>query len=94
MTGDDPELAPLVKELANSVLHHVKEEEGDLFKQLRTNVSRKDLTRWGEELKAAKRSAPTHPHPHAPNQPPGNALVSVAAGVADRARDKAHKATP
>jgi hemerythrin superfamily protein len=93
MTGGDPELAPLVEQLASSVLHHVEEEESDLFKQLRAAVGRKDLTQWGEELKAAKRSAPTRAHPHAPNRPPANVLVGMAAGVADRARDRARKAT-
>jgi hemerythrin superfamily protein len=92
LAGDDPELAPLVEQLTDSVLQHVKEEEGDLFKQLRAAVGRKDLTQWGEELKAAKRTAPTRPHPQAPTRPPANVLVGVAAGVADRARDRARKA--
>lgn len=93
MAGDDPELAPLVDQLATFLLHHVEEEESGLFKQLRTAVGRKDLTQWGEELKAARKSAPTRPHPHAPSQGPANALVGVAAGVADRARDRARRAT-
>jgi len=92
MAGDDPELAAVVQQLSESVLHHVKEEEGDLFKQLRGAVGRKDLVQWGEDLKSAKKSAPTRPHPHAPNQPPANAVVGVAAGVVDRARDKTRNA--
>ncbi|HEY8524036.1 MAG TPA: hemerythrin domain-containing protein [Acidimicrobiales bacterium] len=89
MSGDDPELAPTVEKLAAAITAHVKEEEGDLFKQLRAKVGRKDLAEWGEELKAARKTAPTHPHPHAPNKPPGNVLVGAAAGTADRAKDKA-----
>lgn len=92
MSGDDPELVPTVKKLTAAITEHVKEEEGDLFKQLRGAVGRKDLVEWGEELKAAKKSAPTRPHPHAPNKPPANALVGAAAGVVDRTRDKARNA--
>jgi hemerythrin superfamily protein len=91
MTGDDPDLAPTVKRLSEVISEHVKEEEGDLFKQLRQAVGRKELTEWGEELKAAKKTAPTRPHPHAPNKPPANAVVGAAAGVTDRARDKARR---
>jgi hypothetical protein len=50
-------------------------------------VGRKELGEWGEELKAAKKAAPTRPHPHAPNRPPVNVLVGAAAGAVDRARD-------
>jgi len=92
MAGDDPELAPTVQKLTEAITEHVKEEEGDLFKQLRAAVGRKDLVEWGEELKAAKKSAPTRPHPHAPNKPPANALVGAAAGAVDRVRDKARNA--
>jgi hypothetical protein len=92
MSGDDPELVPTVKKLTAAITEHVKEEEGDLFKQLRAAVGRKDLAEWGEELKTAKKTAPTRPHPHAPNKPPANALVGAAAGVVDRTRDKARNA--
>jgi hemerythrin superfamily protein len=40
MSGDDPQLAPTVEELAKAITKHVKEEEGDLFKQLRAAVGR------------------------------------------------------
>ncbi len=34
----------------------------------------------------AKGLAPTHPHPHAPNTPPGN-IVGGAAAAVDKVRD-------
>lgn len=91
MAGDDPELAPTVRRLTEVITEHVEEEEGDLFKQLRAEVGRKDLAEWGAELKSAKKKAPTHPHPHAPSRPPANKVLGVAAGVADRARDRARR---
>jgi hypothetical protein len=41
----------------------------------------------GAKLAAAKKMAPTHPHPKAPNTPPGNIVGGVAAKVMDKARD-------
>jgi hypothetical protein len=40
----------------------------------------------------AKATAPTHPHPKAPNQPPGNILLGPIAAIIDRARDAARAA--
>lgn len=91
MAGDEPELVPTVQRLTKVINDHVKEEEGGLFKELRSAVGRKELAEWGEELKAAKKTAPTRPHPHAPSTPPGNVVVGAASGVADRARDKARR---
>ncbi|HEY8546985.1 MAG TPA: hemerythrin domain-containing protein, partial [Acidimicrobiales bacterium] len=87
LPGDDPALKELVDRLATAVTEHVKEEEGGLFKQLRAEVGRKQLAEWGEELQAARRKAPTHPHPHAPSRPPANKTLGVIAGAVDRARD-------
>ncbi|HZA76082.1 MAG TPA: hemerythrin domain-containing protein [Acidimicrobiales bacterium] len=87
MSGDSPELAETMGELIQAITAHVEEEEGDVFKQLREAVGRDDLTRWGDELRAAKKTAPTRPHPHAPDKPPANVLVGAVAAVLDRARD-------
>ncbi|MCV2457821.1 hemerythrin domain-containing protein, partial [Streptomyces sp. ICN988] len=35
----------------------------------------------------AKKTAPTRPHPSAPNTPPANKLLAPGAGMVDRARD-------
>ena len=43
----------------------------------------------GERYERAKASAPTHPHPHAPNTPPGNVVLGPIAALADRIRDAA-----
>ena len=91
MAGDDPALAPTVRRVSEIILEHIKEEEGDVFKQLRQAVGRKELAEWGEKLNAAKRIAPTRPHPHAPSKPPANALVGAVAGMVDRARDTARR---
>jgi hemerythrin superfamily protein len=77
----------LLGRLAAHVREHVEEEEVGLFPVLREAVSPEDLREMGEQLTRAKALAPTHPHPHAPNTPPGNVVAGAAAGLVDRARD-------
>ena len=69
------------------VRHHVKEEESELFPELRAAVGEEELRAMGGQLAAAKKMAPTHPHPNAPATPPGNIVAGAAAAVVDRARD-------
>jgi hypothetical protein len=37
--------------------------------------------------------APTHPHPNAPDTPPGNMVLGPVAALADRFRDAMRKAS-
>lgn len=89
MDPADERFAAKVKVLAENVRHHVKEEEGTMFPQLREQLSRNDLREMGEALREAKRTAPTRPHPAAPDTPPGNIVVGLVSGVLDRLRDSA-----
>ena len=63
--------------LIENVRHHVKEEEGDLFPTVRKALEPSTLRELGAELIAAKRTAPTRPHPEAPDTPPGNLVAQV-----------------
>ena len=74
--------------LIESVRHHVEEEESELFPQVRKAVGRKELAELGEALEKAKKTAPTKPHPRAPDTPPGNLLAGPTAGLVDKARTK------
>jgi hemerythrin superfamily protein len=76
-----------VYEVIKDVTHHAKEEEKEMLPRLRKAMSRKDLEELGDRMKAAKKLAPTRPHPNAPNEPPGNVAAGMVAGVMDRARD-------
>jgi hemerythrin superfamily protein len=81
------EREPLLVRLMGDVRHHVDEEETELFPKLQASVGRDELQELGAKLAAAKKLAPTHPHPHAPNTPPGNIVGNAAAAVIDKARD-------
>lgn len=83
--GDEPFEATL-QHLIELVNAHIAEEEEVLFLQLRAVCTADDLVEIGKMVTAAKRLAPTRPHPGAPDTPPGN-LAAPVLGVADRIRD-------
>ena len=72
--------------LVESVRHHIRDEEHDLFPEVRAQLGRKALVELGEQLQKAKRLAPTRPHPRSPDEPPGNIIAGAVAGVVDRAK--------
>ena len=76
-----------VRSLIGDVRHHVEEEEEEMFPKLQQAVSQDQLDEMGASMETAKRVAPTRPHPHAPNTPPGNIIAGAVAGPVDRARD-------
>ena len=71
--------------LIENVRHHVDEEESDFFPKVRSELGRKALSELGEALAEAKKSAPTHPHPRLPDDPPG--VAGTIAAVVDRVGD-------
>jgi hemerythrin superfamily protein len=87
MKPSDERFDAKVAVLTESVRHHVKEEEKELFPKLREKFSRSELQELGDKLAKAKRSAPTRPHPRSPDTPPANVPLSMANAVVDRARD-------
>lgn len=87
LDATDPEFDPAVARLIEAVRHHVHEEESDLFPRLRQACTPDDLLQLGRKVDAAKRIAPTRPHPGAPDRPPFNKLVAPGAGLVDRVRD-------
>ncbi len=89
LDGMDPKAERFVAKVAvltENVRHHVEEEEGDLFPQVRKVLGRKRLAELGDALEASKKSAPTHPHPRTPDTPPANVVAGTVAGALDKAR--------
>ena len=77
--------------MIESVRHHVKEEEQELFPKVRKRLGRSRLLDIGDELRGAKQRVPTRPHPFSPDEPPANAIVGGAVAVLDRARTAGKK---
>ena len=87
LDATDPEFGPAVARLTEAIRHHVADEERDLFPRLRQALPPDELVQLGRKVEAAKKIAPTRPHPSAPDRPPLNKLVAPGAGLVDRVRD-------
>lgn len=80
-----------VSVLMENVRHHVKEEEKELFPVVNKLLGRGRLDELGEAMALAKKTAPTHPHPRSPDEPPGNLVAAAGAGLVDKAFDTGRK---
>jgi hemerythrin superfamily protein len=87
LSPDDQEFDTLVVRVIAEVGAHVKDEEERLFPALVDACSQEQLSKLGDQVRRAKKAAPTRPHPSAPDTPPANVLMGVGAGLVDRARD-------
>ncbi|MFB6703317.1 hemerythrin domain-containing protein [Streptomyces sp. NPDC056333] len=87
LAPDDPRFDHLVAKLRLEVSEHIRDEEERLFPLLVAACTPEALNELGDKVRTAKRTAPTRPHPAAPDTPPGNRLVGPGVGLVDRARD-------
>ena len=87
MDPTDERFDAKVTVLIENVRHHVEEEETELFPTVRKALGRKRLTELGDAMEAAKKTAPTRPHPRGSDTPPGNVVQGVVAGAADKVRE-------
>ncbi|MFD8330905.1 hemerythrin domain-containing protein, partial [Streptomyces lydicus] len=85
--AEDADFDRLVRELRTEVTAHVRDEEDNLFPQLRDGVHSFVLESLGRKVREAKEQAPTRPHPQAPSTPPANKLLAPGLGLVDRVRD-------
>lgn len=83
----EPRFDELLTKLTATIRHHVQDEENDLFPRLRAACAREELVELAGKVEAAKKSAPTRPHPAAPDHPPANKLLAPGTGLVDRMRD-------
>ncbi|MEV6569471.1 hemerythrin domain-containing protein [Streptomyces kronopolitis] len=84
---DDLVFDRLALKLRTEVAAHITEEENELFAQIRKGVHPVVLEELGEEVRQAKKRAPTRPHPGASNTLPANKLLAPGLGLVDRVRD-------
>ncbi|HEY3353667.1 MAG TPA: hemerythrin domain-containing protein [Polyangia bacterium] len=78
-----------VNVLIQNVRHHVEEEESEILPMLADQLTPAQLDQIGDKLQQAKKVAPTHPHPRAPDTPPGNIVAGAGAAMVDRTKDAA-----
>jgi hemerythrin superfamily protein len=84
-----PEFMGEFAQLRSEVLAHAQHEEAEVFPLLNAGYDGATLVDLGRKYLRAKHTAPTHPHPHAPDTPPANKLAGPVAALIDRLRDAA-----
>ena len=84
------EFAGELKGLREAVFEHAQAEEDQIFPLLGALESPTARGELGARYEKAKASAPTHPHPDAPDTPPGNVVVGHIAALFDKTRDALH----
>lgn len=77
-----------LRQVVHEVRQHIAKEEAELFPVLADALPGDLLVQLGERLVAARRHAPTHPHPHAPRAGLGAKVADRVTGPLDRLRDK------
>jgi hemerythrin-like domain-containing protein len=87
MDPDDPGFDAAVTELIQEIRHHVAEEEGRMFPELRATFSRDELVSMAEKVEAVKKIAPTRAHPMTPNDAGVRMAVGPVASLLDHLRD-------
>ncbi|WP_149179731.1 hemerythrin domain-containing protein [Streptomyces sp. TRM49041] len=77
----------LISRLETAVTTHVNDEESRLFPLLAESCPAGTLDELGDKVRFAKKTAPTRPHPAAPDTPPADKLLAPGIGMVDRFRD-------
>jgi hemerythrin superfamily protein len=84
----DPRFLETLGRLEAVLRDHVADEESDQFPQLRAHLTREQLVEIGTKVEAAKKAAPTRPHPSAPHSELFHKTLGPGVGLVDRLRDK------
>lgn len=87
LDATDPRFEDLIGRVITEVRHHMREEERRLLPRLQEACGTAELLDLGRLVVSAKESAPTRPHPSAPNRPPANLILGPGVGMIDRLRD-------
>jgi hemerythrin superfamily protein len=89
--AEDKDFPTYLQKLQEAVLEHAGKEETLVFAPLGEALDIDRRNQLGSRYRKAKAAAPTHPHPNAPDTPPGNMALGPVAALVDRARDAMHK---
>lgn len=81
-----------MSECISTVMHHVEEEEQEIFPLLRAQADEPRLMQLGERMSKMMAMAPTHPHPHTPDNKIGATIAGAVSGMVDKARDTVREA--
>ncbi|MFG1931792.1 hemerythrin domain-containing protein [Mycobacterium sp. NPDC048908] len=85
----DPEYQQALKDFVRAGREHIKYEQDVVWPAFEAAVSREEREKLGEKLEAAKKIAPTRPHPDTPPNAAVQKTIGTAAAMADHFRDAA-----
>lgn len=85
LTSDATRYDMKVHVLAEYMLHHLEEEEEDLFPAVREQLSEDRLREIGAGMVKVWDVAPSRPHPRSPQSPPANVLMGIPTAAVDLA---------
>ncbi|WP_330350694.1 hemerythrin domain-containing protein [Streptomyces sp. NBC_00582] len=85
--AEDADFDELIGKLMGEIREHIADEEQNLFPRLRSSCPPDALDKLGDKVRTAKKTAPTRPHPTAPDKPPANKMLAPGVGLVDRLRD-------
>ncbi|WP_435746152.1 alpha/beta hydrolase fold domain-containing protein [Nocardioides sp. SYSU DS0663] len=84
--GED-DFEEALSRLVELVRHHVHDEEDEELPEFRRKAGAERMAQYGREFLAAKRQAPTRPHPDAPSEGLAERLAGMLAKPLDHVRD-------
>jgi hemerythrin-like domain-containing protein len=88
------EFERLLTDFARAGREHIDYEEIHVWPRLRIALTQEQADELGSKLEAAKKTAPTRPHPRTPASPGAQKTAGPVAGAADKLRDKiTHRGT-
>ncbi|SFK52442.1 alpha/beta hydrolase fold domain-containing protein [Geodermatophilus ruber] len=83
----EPEFEQSLATLIRVTRHHVHDEEDEELPEFRQKAGSERMAELGRQFLAAKRQAPTRPHPHAPDEGLAERIAGVLARPLDLVRD-------
>jgi hemerythrin-like domain-containing protein len=87
LNAGDPEFEKLLAEFTRAGRAHIDYEETRVWPELRAALSAEQSQEIGSKMAAAKKTAPTRPHPHTSSSPSMLKATGPVAAAADKARD-------
>jgi hemerythrin-like domain-containing protein len=85
----DPEYHDALAEFVKVGREHIMYEQDVVWPAFEASVNRDDRAKLGEKLEAAKKVAPTRPHPDTPPNPAVQKTMGAGAAIVDHVRDVA-----
>lgn len=85
----EPDYQQALKEFVHAAREHIAFEQEVVWPAFEAAIPREDLVKMGEKLEAAKKIAPTRPHPDTPPTPGVLKTMGMVSATVDHVRDAA-----